>query len=366
MLVGGAVTAWPQRSFAQSSTDRTRVVGWLGGGAPNNPLGQTLRAAFTKECRDRGWVEGQNLRIEYRFAVGDPNRARSLAKELVELHPDVIVASTSLSLGALVRETNTIPIVFAGASDPIKQGYVTNLAKPGGNITGFTNMPEYSLAGKWVELLKEIAPNVSRIALMINPDTVRGVESMMAVIETSAISFGVDAIRMPVYKIDQIELSVAEFASRPNRGIIVLPDGFLPIYYERVIKAMADHRLPAAYGFGVWAKEGGLIAYGNDVNEPHRLAASYVDRILRGEKPGDLPVQQPAKFELVINLNTMTAHQPKADIARKIFRVGREPKALAVRQRDASLRSRTGTCYRPQSASPVVCFATENQVKSVG
>jgi putative ABC transport system substrate-binding protein len=206
-----------------------------------------------------------------------------------------------------VRETRTIPIVFVSVGDPVAQGYITNLAKPGGNITGFTNAPEFSIGAKLVQLLKEIVPNVSRIALMINPEAVRGVESMLGPIEASASSFGVETIRMPIYKIDQIEGSVAEFASKPNSAIIVLPDTFLGTHRDPVIRAIANHRLPAAYHFGLWAREGGLIAYGNDFFELSPAAASYVDRILRGERPGDLPVQQPTKFELVINLKTAKA-----------------------------------------------------------
>jgi len=307
LALGGAAIVWPHTSSAQSPY-QARAIGWLSAGFPNDPLPQTVRAAFTKELSRVGWIEGQNLRTEVRWAFGDPNRARALAKELVELRPDVIVAATSLSLGALVRETRTIPIVFVGVGDPVAQGYVTNLAKPGGNITGFTNAPEFSIGAKLVELLKEIVPNVSRIALMINPEAARGfVELMLGIIEASATSFGVETIRMPIYKIDQIETSVAEFASKPNSAIIVLPDPFLGTHRDPVIRAMANHRLPAAYHFGFWAREGGLIAYGNDFFEHSRVAASYVDRILRGEKPGDLPVQQPTKFELVINLKTAKA-----------------------------------------------------------
>jgi putative tryptophan/tyrosine transport system substrate-binding protein len=182
------------------------------------------------------------------------------------------------------------------------------LAKPGGNITGFADIPEPSLAAKWVELLKEIVPNVLRIALLFNPETTRGsARSMIAAIETAAAWFGIEAIRMPVDKIDQIEISVAELASKPNSGVIVLPDTWLFLHRDFVIRAMTKHRLPGVYPFGLWATEGGLIGYGNDLVEPVRLSASYVDRILRGEKPGELPIQQPTKFELVINLRTAKA-----------------------------------------------------------
>jgi putative ABC transport system substrate-binding protein len=266
-------------------------------------------AAFTEALRRLGWVEGQNLRIESRWAAGDANRARTVAKELIELQPDVIVAATSFSLAALVHETNSLPIVFVGVSFPIEQGYVTNLAKPGSNITGFSNQPEFSLSAKWAELLKEIAPNISRIAVMFHVETTRDwVEPLMAVIQGAVTSLGIEMIRMPIDNTDQIEASVAEFARTPSGGIIVLPDNFLGIFHrDLVIRVIANHRVPAVYGFAVWAREGGLIAYGNEPIEPYRRAASYADRILRGEKPGDLPVQQPTKFEFVINLKTAKA-----------------------------------------------------------
>jgi ABC-type uncharacterized transport system substrate-binding protein len=288
-FLGGAASLCSQRSFAQP-TDRARLIGWLSPRAPNTPFEEKTSVAFTEALRHLGCVEGQNLRIDFRWAAGDPNRAHTLAKELIDLRPDVIVAATSLSLAALVHETNSIPIVFVGVSFPIEQGYVTNLAKPGGNITGFANYPEFSLSAKWVELLKEIAPNVSRIAVMFHRETTRDwVEPMMAAIEVATTSFGIEAIRMPVDRTDQIEVSVAEFARTPNSGMIVLQDHFLGIFHRDLfIRAMANHQVPAVYGFAVWAREGGLIAYGNEPVEPYRRAASYVDRILRGEKPGDL------------------------------------------------------------------------------
>lgn len=305
-MLGGAA-AWPLTARAQQPGKVYRI-GILG----NDPaFGQTLRTALTNELRHLGWVEGQNLRIEQRWAAGDLDRVSTLAKELVELLPDVIVAVTALSLAALVRETKSIPIVFVAVSFPVEQGFVTNLAKPGGNITGFTQIPEPSLGAKWVELLKEIAPSVYRIALMLHPvvnaASRSAFESMIAAIETAATSFGLEAIRMPVSKIDQIDVSVAEVASKLNSGMIVLPDNFLYVHRDLVIRAMAKHRLPAVYPFGLLAREGGLIAYGNTPIELYRFLASYVDRILRGEKPRDLPVQQPTKFELVINLKTAKA-----------------------------------------------------------
>jgi putative ABC transport system substrate-binding protein len=313
-LLGGAASLCTRRSFAQP-TEPVRLVGWLSGGsAPDSSLGQTVRAAVTNTLRHLGWIEGQNLRIELRWSMADPDRARTLAKELVALRPDVILASTALSLAAVVSETDSIPIVFVGVSFPVEQGFVTNLGKPGGHITGFTQIPEVSLSAKWIELLKEIVPNVSRSALMFNPEATRGAaamdaarEAMFAAIETAATSFGIEAIRMPVDQINQIEANVAEFASKPKSGMITLPDGWLFLHRDLVIRAMAKHRLPAVYPFGFLAREGGLIGYGNDLAEPFRLSAPYVDRILRGQKPGDLPIQQPTKFELVINLKTAKA-----------------------------------------------------------
>jgi len=304
-LLGGAASLCTRTSFAQPN-DRVRLLGWLALSAPDNPAGHTVRATLTNALRRLGWIEGQNLQIEHRWTNGDPDRARTLAKELVELRPDVIVAGTALSLAALVRETDTTPIVFTSVSFPIEQGFVTNLVKPGGNITGFTQIPEVSLAAKWVELLKEMAPSAHRSALMFNP-TLGAAKSMFAAIETAATTFGIEAIRVQVDKVDQIEASVAEFASKPNIGVIVMPDPWLFVHRDLVIRAMTEHRVPAVYPFGIWAREGGLIGYGNDLIEPIRLSASYVDRILRGEKPGDLPIQQPTKFEIVINLKAAKA-----------------------------------------------------------
>jgi putative ABC transport system substrate-binding protein len=304
-LFGGAASLCTRRSFAQPA-ERARLIGWLSLTAPDSPSAQTVRATLTNALRHLGWIEGQNLRIEQRWTIGDPDRARTAAKELVVLRPDVILASTALSLAALVRETSSIPIVFVGVSFPVEQGFVTNLANPGGNITGFTQIPEVSLGAKWVELLKEMAPSAHRIALMFNP-TLGAAASMFAPIETAAASSGIEAIRMQIDKVDQIEVSVAEFASKPNSSVIVLPDPWSFVHRDLVIRAMAEHRLPAVYPFGFWAREGGLIGYGNDIVEPYRLSASYLDRILRGEKPGDLPIQQPTKFELVINLKTAKA-----------------------------------------------------------
>jgi putative tryptophan/tyrosine transport system substrate-binding protein len=303
-FLSGAACLCTRTSFAQP-TERARLIGWLFGGVPQ--LGQTIQTVVTNELRHLGWVEGQNLRIEWRWAAADPHRASTFAKELVELQPDVIVATTTPSLAALVRETKSIPIVFVAVSFPIEQGFVTNLAKPGGNVTGFTQIPALSLSAKWVELLKEIAPAAYRTALMFNPAALGRAESIIAPIETAATSFGFETIRMPIENTDQIEVSVAEFTSQPNSAIIVLPDVFLFIHRDLVIREIAKHRVPAVYPFGYWARAGGLIAYGNESDEPYRLSASYVDRILRGEKPGDLPVQQPTKFELVINLKAAKA-----------------------------------------------------------
>jgi putative ABC transport system substrate-binding protein len=198
--------------------------------------------------------------------------------------------------------------VFVGVSFPVEQGFVTNLVKPGGNVTGFTQIPEVSLGAKWVEILKEMVPSAYRIGLMFNPETSRGnADLMIATIETAATSFGLEAIRMPVDKLDRIEASVGEFVEKPNSDAIVLPDAWLVVHRALVIQAMNKHRVPAVYPFGFWAREGGLIGYGNDLVEPFRLSASYVDRILRGEKPGELPIQQPTKFELVVNPKTAKA-----------------------------------------------------------
>jgi len=219
----------------------------------------------------------------------------------------VILAATSLCVAARVTLTRTIPIVFAGVSFPIAQGYIANMARPEGNLTGFTNITEVSTIGKLLELLKEIVPKVSRVAFMINPETTQGVESMFQSAESAAASLGVEPIRMPVRSTGEIESSIAAFARAPNTGMIALPDNFMFIHRELIIGIVGRHRLPTVYAFGFWARDGGLIGYGNDVIEPYRLAAGYVDRILRGASVGELPVQQPTKFELVINLKTARA-----------------------------------------------------------
>jgi len=306
IVVLGGIASLPLIAFARSP-NKMPLLGWLSPGVPNDPLALKVRAAFDKEIRDFGWVEDQSLRIERRWARGDSDRAHQLAKELVELGPDVILAATSLCVAALVPLTRTIPIVFAGVSFPIAQGYIANMARPEGNLTGFTNITEVSTIGKLLELLKEIVPKVSRVAFMINPETTQGVESMFQSAESAAASLGVEPIRMPVRSTGEIESSIAAFARAPNTGMIALPDNFMFIHRELIIGIVGRHRLPTVYAFGFWARDGGLIGYGNDVIEPYRLAAGYVDRILRGASVGELPVQQPTKFELVINLKTARA-----------------------------------------------------------
>jgi len=306
IVVLGGIASLPLIAFARSP-NKMPLLGWLSPGVPNDPLGLKVRAAFDKEIRDLGWVEGQSLRIERRWARGDPDRAHELAKELVELGPDLILAATSLCVAALVPLTRTIPIVFAGVSFPTAQGYIANMARPEGNLTGFTNLTEVSTIGKLLELLKEIVPKISRVAFMINPETTQGVESIFQSAESAAASLGVEPIHMPVRSTGEIESSIAAFARTPNTGMIALPDNFMFIHRELIIGIMARHRLPTVYAFGFWARDGGLIGYGNDVIEPYRQAAGYVDRILRGASVGELPVQQPTKFELVINLKTARA-----------------------------------------------------------
>jgi ABC-type uncharacterized transport system substrate-binding protein len=306
IVILAGTASLPQIALSQLA-DKPRLLCWLGPGVANDSLTLKVRAAFDDEMRRLGWVEGQNLQIERRLARGDPDRANELAKELVDLRPDVILAGTSLSVAALAPRTNTIPIVFVGVSFPIAQGYITNMAQPGGNLTGFTNITDVSTIGKLMELLKEVVPNVSRVALMVNPETTQGVETMFQSLEAAAASYRVDPIRTPVRSTADIETTVATFARAPNTGLIALPDNFIFIHRELVIQTVARHRLPAIYAFGFWAREGGLIGYGNDVVQPYRLAATYVDRILRGAKVGELPVQQPTKLELVINLKTAKA-----------------------------------------------------------
>jgi putative ABC transport system substrate-binding protein len=302
-LLGGAA-AWPLA--ARAETEKVRRIGVLMGLAESDPEGQSRIAAFRRTLRERGWTEGGNVRVDYRWAAGDIGRTRTLATELVRSAPDVIVVNTPPGLSALREATGRIPIVFVQVLDASESGVVLNPARPEANVTGFTNFYEYAMSGKWLTLLKEIAPSVTRVAVLQNPNhpSWSGYQRSSA---AAAQSLGVQVIPAGVNAPAEIDGALDALAREPGGGLLVLPDTFNTVHRDRIL-ALADRlRLPAIYPSRFFAAGGGLMAYGADLVELLRLAASYVDRILRGAAPGDLPVQSSTKFELVINLKTAKA-----------------------------------------------------------
>jgi putative ABC transport system substrate-binding protein len=260
---------------------------------------QVLRAALEK----LGWTDSQNVQFTYRYAAGDPGRARAYAKELVDIHPDLIVGHTTPVAAALSQMTRTIPVVFVSITDPVRDGFVSSMAHPGGNMTGFTNY-EFSMGAKWLEILKEMAPSTARVSLMLNPDTGSYYVDYLRSVEAVALSHSVQATLAPVHNSDEIQSAIATLGRESGGGLIVLPSAPITAKIQLVIELAARYRLPAVYPFGSHAKEGGLVAYGVELNDLFRQAAAYVDRILKGEKPADLPVQAPTKYELIVNLKT--------------------------------------------------------------
>src|SRR3974390_2380816 len=304
-LLCGAATTWPLAVRAQRG-ERVRRIGVLIGFAETDPAVQSWLAAFRGALAKLGWTEGSNLRIEVRWTGYDPDRMKTFAKELVDLRPDAILSVTTPVTDALVRETQTIPIVIVTVADPISSGFVTNLGRPGGNVTGFA-LYEPSMGGKWLEVLKQIAPRVTRVALLFNPATTVPIKFYLSSIEAAASSFAVQASTAPVHAKDEIEGVVAALASNASAGLIVMPDLFNTINRDSIIAAAARYRVPAIYFFRSFADSGGLISYGPDFDEQYPRAAEYIDRILKGEKPGELPIQMPIKVPLVNNLNTAKA-----------------------------------------------------------
>jgi putative tryptophan/tyrosine transport system substrate-binding protein len=301
-LLGGA-TACPLATRAQQP-DRVRRVGMLLASAENDPEGKPRIAEFLNQLRGLGWSEGRNIRIDYRWASGEADRLRMFAKELVGLQPDVIVGQNTGGLSALRDATGTIPIVFVQVGDPVGAGFIASLARPGGNITGFTGL-ESTITAKWLELLKAIAPRIARVALVLNPDVSprRGAYYLRPAM-AAAPAFAVAPIATPVHNAAEIEGAITAFATEPGGSLIIMPDATTNSHSDLIIGLAARYRLPAIYTFRYFIAAGGLISYGYDPVDLFRRAASYVDRILRGENPGDLPVQQPQKFELVINIKT--------------------------------------------------------------
>jgi len=301
-LIGGAA-AWPLAARAEQS-ERMRRIGVLLPLTADDPEAKERNAIFEQSLHQLGWTVGRNLQIDYRLAGGTADPIRRSAAELVALAPDVIMAFGSLTIGPVQQATRTIPIVFVNVADPVGAGIVQSLARPGGNATGFTNF-EYSMSGKWVELLKQIAPPVTRAVVLRDSTSAAGMGQFGA-IQSVAQSLGIELTPVGVRDIDEIERGVSAFARSANGGLIVTAGG-TGFRRELIIGLASRHKLPAVYPFRYYAVDGGLITYGPDTHDPIRRAAVYVDRVLRGEKPADLPVQQPTKFELAINLKTAKA-----------------------------------------------------------
>jgi putative ABC transport system substrate-binding protein len=299
-LLGGAV-AWPLAAHAQQP-ERMRRIGVLIPYAADDPEGQARIAAFLQGLQQLGWTEGRNVRIDYRWSAGDADRARRYAAELVALAPDVILASGTSTVGPLLQATRTVPIVFPVIGDPVGAGFVDSLARPGGNATGFMSR-EYSLSGKWLELLKEIAPSVTRVAVLRDA-ALSGGPVQFGVIQAVAPSLRVEVNPINLRDAGEIERAIAAFAGSPNGGLILTGGATSLLHGDLIITLVARHKLPAVYPYRHIVTGGGLIFYGANFYDQYRRAAGYVDRILKGEKPADLPVQAPTKYELVINLKT--------------------------------------------------------------
>jgi len=303
-LIGGATAAWPLAARAQQG-EGVRRIGVLMGLAESDPEGHSRAAAFRQGLEQLGWIEGRNVRIELRWAAGDVDRARSYAAELVAFAPDVIFAGATSALAALQPATKTIPIVFAQVTDPVGAGFVTSLGRPGGNITGFTQY-EYAVGAKWLELLKEIAPRVARVALIYDPANTSSA-GYLRTIELGTPSLAVHVSTYAVRETAEFERVIDAFAAEPNGGLIILPSVSATIHREVIVARVAKHHLPAVYPYRLFATSGGLASYGVDNIDMYRRAATYVDRILKGDSPSELPVQQATKFEMVINLKTARA-----------------------------------------------------------
>jgi putative tryptophan/tyrosine transport system substrate-binding protein len=299
-FLGGATAAWPLAVRAQQP-ERVRQIGMLNALGSDDPEAQARIAVFKQSLQQLGWVVGQNLKIEIRQIGADVDRLRSNAVELVALAPDVIVTIGSVAIAPLQQATRTIPIVFVNASDPVGAGFVQSMAHPGGNITGFSNF-EYSMSGKWAELLKQIAPNVTRALVVRDPSSAAGI-GQFAVIRSVAQSLGVELTPVDVRDNDEIEQRAAAFASSSNGGMIVTAGG-TGARRRLIISLASRHKLPSVYPYRYYAVDGGLVTYGPNTLDPVRRAAGYVDRILKGERPADMPVQAPTRYDLIINLKT--------------------------------------------------------------
>jgi putative ABC transport system substrate-binding protein len=300
-LVSGAA-AWPLAARAQQG-QRMRRIGILMAFAESDPQAQGFVNAFREGLQKLGWTEGQNIQIDIRWGATDPALIQQFAKELVASQPNLILSSGTPTTLVLLQQTRTIPIIFATVVDPVGSGLVTNLPQPGGNVTGFINI-EGSMSGKWLELLKEIAPRVKRVAFLFNPLTATYADYFLSPFKAAAASVGVEAIAAPVRDTSELASVVAAHAREPDGGLLIMPDAFTVARRAEITSLAARHHLPAVYPFRFFAELGGLLSYGNDQRDNYRRAAPYADRILKGAKPGELPVQIPVKLELVINLKT--------------------------------------------------------------
>jgi len=300
-FVGAVVAAWPLAARAQQF-EQIRRVGVLMNRAEDDPDGQARLTAFVQGLQQLGWVDGRNVRIDVRWGEDKIDRERKYAAELLALAPDIVMASGSPSVMALQHLSSTLPIVFAAVVDPVGAGFVDSLARPGGNATGFM-IYEYSLGGKWLELLKQVAPNVARVAVLRDPNVPSG-NVLFGAIQNAAQSLGIEVRPITVHDADAIERAIAAFARSGNGGLIVAPSGSASVHRDLIITLAARHKLPAIYPYRYLVAGGGLLSYAPDLADHFRRAAAYVDRILKGEKPAELPVQGPTKYELVINLRT--------------------------------------------------------------
>jgi len=304
-LLGGAAAAWPMAARAQQG-ERMRRIGVLMAYAEGDREGASFVATFREGLQQLGWAEGRNIRIDFRWAALDAELMQRFAKELVALQPDIILSNTTPTTTALLQQTRTIPIVFVLVADPVGSGFVASFPRPGGNATGFTNI-EPTMPSKWLELFKEIAPRIARVAALFNPATARYAEYYLGPLKAAAASFAVEASAAPVQDISEIEPIIAAQAREPNGGLIVMPDSFTVAHRTEITLLAARYSLPALYPFRLFTELGGLLSYGNDLTDQFRRAATYANRILKGTKPSELPVEAPVKFELVINLKTAKA-----------------------------------------------------------
>ena len=303
-LIGGAAVAWPLAARAQQG-ERMRRIGVLLNLGSDDQEGQTRNAAFLQALQELGWTVGRNVRIDYRWGAGNAELYRKHAADLVALAPDIILTNGNSTIGPVLQTTRTVPIVFVNVTDPVAGGFVESLARPGGNATGFASA-EYGMAGKWLELLKQIAPHVKHAAVIRNPRVASG-SGQFGAIQAVAPFLGMETNPIDARDAGDIERGITSLAGSSNAGLIVTANGATLVHRDLIIRLAAKFKLPAVYWQRVFATSGGLMSYGDDANDQYRRAADYVDRILKGEKPADLPVQAPTKFELVVNLKTAKA-----------------------------------------------------------